>query len=333
MSGLTIIDEYIRFLEENFRPRRYRVSAVVASKEAVDACNRLSAWVSEYECSVLFVEGLDKSISVSVDYREPWYRSVVDVSELFREHRLYADVLVLVAEFNRREEVPVFYQIAREYKRKYPWGRVILFAVTPSPGAAIEYKALAYSLIRESSLKNVVDAIIVLDPRRLAELNGLSLNGTLVYRFGGLGEIIGAIVSGDVFLRELERWKDKRVWEIASLLGVSIAIYGSLANLFRTLEFGLLTTPWSWRSDVLALILRAEPKVNIRMDDLRLSFSEWASKKFEKLVSVIIDYGKAGGGVRRVTVILLGRLSSEAESEVLGSLEKAFKEYIGGFQP
>ncbi len=329
MTGLTVIDEYLKFIEENFRPRKYRVSVVVASKEAVDACNRLSAWVNEYEYSVLFVQGLDKSIHVSVDYREPWYHSVVDVSELFREHRLYADVLVLVAEFNRREEVPVFYQIASEYKRKYPWGKTILFAITPSPGAAIEYKALAYSLIHESALKNVVDAIIVLDPRRLAELNGLSLSGSLVYRFEGLGEIIGAIVSGDVFLGELERWKDKRVWEIAGLLGVSMAIYGSLTNLFKTLEFGLLTTPWSWKSDVLALVLRAEPKVNIRMDDLRLSFNEWASEKFEKLVSIIIDYGKAKGGVRRVTVVLLGRLSSEAEKEVLGSLEKAFKEYIG----
>ncbi len=329
MSSTTVIDEYVKFIEENFKPRRYRVSVVVVSKEAVEACNRLSAWVDEYEYSVLFVEGHDKSIHVSVDYREPWYHSVVDVSELFREHRLYADILVLIAEFNRREEVPVFYHIAREYKRKYPWGKTLLFAITPSPGAAIEYKALAYSLIRESSIKDLVDAIIVIDPRRLAELHGLSLSGLLVYRFGGLGEIIGAMVSGNVFLKELDRWKDKRVWEIASLLGASIAIYGSLTNLFKALEFGLLTIPWSWKSDVLALIIRAEPKVNIRMDDLRLSFNEWASEKFEKIVSVIIDYNKAKGGVRRTTIILLGRLSGDAEKEVLGSLENAFKEYIG----
>ncbi len=332
MSGLTVIDEYVKFIEENFKPRKYRVAVVVASKEAVDACNRLSAWVGEYEYSVLFVEGHEKNIHVSVDYREPWYHSIVDVSELFREHRLYADVLVLVAEFNRREEVPVFYHIASEYKKRYPWGKVLLFAIVPSPGAAIEYKALAYSLMRELHLKDKADAIIVVDPRRLAELNGLSLNGVLVYRFSGLGEIIGAIASGDVFLKEIERWKDKRIWEIASLLGVSMAIYGSLDNLFKTLEFGLLTTPWSWKSDVLALILRAESRVNIRMDDLRLSFNEWASKKFEKLVSVIVDYGKAKGGVRRVTIVLLGRLSSEAEKEVLGVLEKAFREYMGGGQ-
>ena len=332
MSRLTIIDEYVKFIEENFKPRKYRVAVVVASKEAIDACNRLPAWIEEYEYSVLFIEGHEKSVYVNIDYREPWYHSIVDVSELFKEHRLYADVLVLVAEFNRREEVPVFYHIASEYKKRYPWGKVLLFAIVPSPGAAIEYKALAYSLIRELQLRDKVDAIIVVDPRRLAELNGLSLNGMLVYRFSGLGEIIGAITLGEIFLKEIERWKDRRIWEIASLLGVSMAIYGSLDNLFKTLEFGLLTTPWSWKTDVLALILRAESKVNIRMDDLRLSFNEWASRKFEKLISVIVDYGKAKGGVRRVTIVLLGRLSSEAEKEVLGALEKAFKEYMSEVQ-
>ncbi len=332
MSNLTVIDEYLDFIEKNLRPCKYRTSLIVVSKEAVDICKRLSTWVNNYEYSVLFVQGLDKSIHVHVDYREPWYHSTVDVSELFREHRLYADILVLIAEFNRREEVPVFYQIASEYKRKYPWGKVLLFAITPSQDTAIENKAIAYSLIQEFSLKDIADAIIIINPHKLAKLSGLSLNGNLIYRFEGLGEIIGAIISGETFLKELKRWRDKRIWEIASLLGASMAIYGSLTNLFKALEFGILTVPWSWKSDVLTLIFRAEPKVNVRMDDLRLTFNEWASKKFEKLVSVIIDYSKVKGGVRRVTIVLLGRLSGEAEKEVLGFLEKAFKEYVGEIQ-
>lgn len=332
MSTISIIDEYLEFVKENFRPYKYRVSVVVASKEATDICSRLPAWVNKYKCSVLFVQEHEENIRVNIDYREPWYHSIVDVSEFFREHRLYSDILVLVAEFNRREEVPVLYHVAGEYRRRYPWGKIILFMITPGPDAAIEYKALAYSLIREVSLKDIVDAIIVIDPRRLSELKGLSLSGDFVYRFSGLGEIIGALVSQDLFLRELERWKDKRVWEIACLLGASIAIYGSLANLFKTLELGLLSAPWSWKSDVLILVLRAEPRVNIRMDDLRLSFNEWASKNFKKLISAMIDYSKVEGGVRRMTLVLLGRLGNDAEREVLGPLEKAFKEYIGGAQ-
>lgn len=326
---MAVIEEFTRVLSEIYRPRIYDVSVIMTSKEAGELGDRIALWIENSNYSVLFSRDHPKYIEVSVNVVDPWYASDVDIYDLFAKHNAYAKILVVLAEFNRREEAPVLYKILQEYRKRMPNGKVLVILLVPGPGTPMEIRALTYSWITRISNENLVDAIIVVNPRRLADFVGLGLDGEYVYRYSGLGEVIGAIVSGKaLFFEEASRWSDSKIWIIASLLGASIPLYNGLEEMLKALELGSLMSPWTWDGDSVVLVVRSEPRVELRYDDLKLIFSEWASKRFKNLVSMTIDYAKASrGSVKRITMVLLERLQPELVDKVLGYLKKAYLEY------
>ena len=323
------ITEFIKVLGDSFKPRVRDLSIIVVSKEASELCERVNRWGFDQDYAVLFVRDHSKYVGVDVKLVDPWYASSVEYYELFKKHIPYSKVLVVVAEFNRREEAPILYRILREYRKRVSDGRVLVLLITPGPGSPIEIKALTYSWITRVSNENLVDAIVAVSPRRIAEFVGLGLDGEYVYRYSGLGELVASIVSGKaLFLQEALRWRDSRIWVMAGLTGASIPLYNGVEGLLKALELGTLMTPWTWDGDAVMLVVRAEPRVNLRYDDLKLAFNEWVYGKFKNLVSMSIDYSNSRfGSVRRVNLVLLERLRPELVDKVLGHLKKAYVEY------
>ncbi len=322
------IESFVKALE-SYKPRIRDLAVIVVSKEAAEICDRINKWGFDLDYAVLFVKDHSKYVEVNIKLVDPWYASSVEYYELFRKHVIYSSILIVVAEFNRREEAPVLYKIIQEYRKRVSNGKVLAVVLVPGPGAPIEVKALTYSWIIRVSNENLVDAIITISPRRLAEFIGLSLDGEYVYRYSGLGELLASIVSGKaLFLQESPRWKDSKIWILAGLTGASIPLYNGLKGLFQALELGTLMSPWTWEGDAIVLVARAEPRATLRYDDLKLALNEWINDKFRKLMSMNIDYSNTRiGSVRRINLALLERLPPTLVDKVLGYLKKAYNEY------
>ena len=273
--------------------------------------------------------GCDKRISVSVRTVDPWYASHVDLHNVLAEHGIYCKVLVIVVEFKRVEEAPISYHILKEYRKRIRDGKALVIFLLPSPSISVNVGSIFYSWLTRVVHEDLVDAIIIVGHDKLTRLRGLSINGDIIGGFDVLGELVATIVSNNSpFLNIASRLKDSKIWIAACLLGTNPSLYDDLASMFKALELGGLIDPWIWEPSDLVLVMRTEPRLKLKYEDIISAFNDWIKAKLKKPVNIMFDFSKTPiGSTGRVNMVLLERIQEKEIDELIKRSEAAYKEH------